>query len=117
MTRGPLEWLADARAFAQHAMQDAGGLSAEVLAGASQPQHAALYDLIVIGEALNNVPEDLQSLASEIPWAAIVALRNRIAHAYWQTDLEIVANIIENRLEPLMQEIDRLVELIKRTEA
>ena len=117
MTRGPLEWFADARAFAQFAMQDAGGLSAEILAGALQPRHAALYDLVVIGEALNNVPEDLQSLAPEIPWAAIIGLRNRIVHAYWQTDLEIIANIIENRLEPLMGEIDRLVDRIKRTGA
>jgi uncharacterized protein with HEPN domain len=58
-----------------------------------------------------------KAFASEIPWAAIVALRNRIAHAYWQIDLEIVANIIENRLEPLVHEIDRLAELVKRTEA
>jgi uncharacterized protein with HEPN domain len=116
MTRGPLEWLADARAFAQYAMQDAGGLSAEILAGALQPQHAALYDLVVVGEALNNVPEAVQSLAPEIPWAAVVGLRNRIVHAYWQIDLEIIANIIEHRLEPFMDEIDRLVDLIKRTD-
>jgi uncharacterized protein with HEPN domain len=117
MTRGPLEWLADARTFAQYAMHDAGGLSAEILAGALQPQHAALYDLVVIGEALNSVSEALQSLAPEIPWEAIVGLRNRIVHAYWQTDFEIIANIIEHRLEPLVNEIDRLVDLIKRTDA
>ena len=53
MIRSDLDRLRDARAFARHAQDNAGGLDPEILAEATQPQHAALYDLAVIGETLN----------------------------------------------------------------
>jgi uncharacterized protein YutE (UPF0331/DUF86 family) len=43
-------------------------------------------------------------------------LRNIIVHSYWQIDLEIVADIIKNRLEPLMHELDRLIAFVERSE-
>jgi uncharacterized protein with HEPN domain len=114
--RSTLARLADARALALYAIENASGLDAETLADAKQPLHAALYDLLVIGEALSKVPEEWRSLAPEIPWAAIAGLRNRIAHAYWQLDLAIVAGVIENRLLPLVAAIDGLVATVRRAE-
>ena len=112
--RAPLERLADARAYAAYALDNADGLRADTLAEARQPLHAALYDLLIIGEALGKVPEEWRSFAPEIPWAAIAGLRNRIAHAYWQIDLAMVAGVIEHHLKPLIDAIDRLTEAVKR---
>lgn len=42
MNCSDLERLRDARGFARDAQDNAGGLTAEVLADAKQPQHAAL---------------------------------------------------------------------------
>ncbi len=39
-------------------------------------------------------------------------LRNLIVHAYWQIDLEIIANVIENRLDLLIAELDTLIEFV-----
>jgi uncharacterized protein YutE (UPF0331/DUF86 family) len=41
-------------------------------------------------------------------------LRNIIVRGYWQIDLEIIADIIENRLNPLMAQLDSLIELVGR---
>jgi uncharacterized protein with HEPN domain len=71
MSRSDLERLRDARDFAQHAQYSAGGLSADVLAGAWQPQHAALFALIIIGEALGRVSGEVKSAALAIPWRQI----------------------------------------------
>jgi uncharacterized protein with HEPN domain len=116
MNRSNLERLRDAREYAEHALYDAGGLSAEILAGANQPLHAALYDLAVVGETLNKVSSEVKGAAPDLPWKAIADLRNLIIHAYWQIDLEIIAYIIEFELEPLIAELDKLLAFVERTD-
>lgn len=116
MNRSDVDRLRDARDFARYAQDSAGGLSAEVLADAIQPQHAALYDVAIIGETLNKVSAEIKSAAPDIEWRPIADLRNIIIHAYWQIDLSIIANIIENRLDPLITELDRLIAFVERSD-
>jgi uncharacterized protein with HEPN domain len=116
MNRSDLDRLRDARAFARHAQNNAGGLSAEALVKATQPQHAALYDLAVIGEALNRVSVEVKSAAPDIAWREFYDLRNFIVHAYWQIDLEIVAEVLSNRLDALIAELHQLIPLVERLE-
>ncbi|HMK79507.1 MAG TPA: HepT-like ribonuclease domain-containing protein [Xanthobacteraceae bacterium] len=116
MNRSDVERLRDARDFARFAQDNAGGLSSEALAAARQPQHAALFDLVVIGETLNRVSAELQTVAPNIPWRLIYDLRNIIVHSYWQIDLEIIANVIKNRLDPLVEELEKLIAFVERTE-
>jgi uncharacterized protein with HEPN domain len=114
MIRTDLDRLRDARDFAQHALDDAGGLSADALAVARQPQHAALYDLVVIGETMGKVSAEVKTAAPHIDWKTIRDLRNILVHAYWQVDLEIVAGIIENRMDLLIADLERLIALLER---
>ena len=116
MIRSDLERLRDARDFAWHAQGNAGGLSPDVLADAPQPLHAALFDFIVIGEALNRVSAEIRSVAPDIPWQSIIDLRHFIVHAYWQVDLEIIAGIIENRLDPLIEQLKGLIAFVERAD-
>lgn len=89
------------------------GLSPEILADASVPLHATLYALAVVGEALSFVPEDIRTLAPEIHWRGIVGLRNQIVHAYFRLDLEIVADVVKHRLDPLIASLDRLIKVLQ----
>jgi uncharacterized protein with HEPN domain len=117
MNRSDLDRLRDARDFARDAQGHAVGLSADVLAEAWQPQHAALYALVVVGEALAKIPTDIRSAAPAIQWNAITALRNHLVHAYWQIDLEIIADVIENRIDPLVAELAKLIVFVERMDA
>jgi uncharacterized protein with HEPN domain len=112
MSRSDLDRLRDACEFARHARDNAGGLAGEELAMARQPQHAALFDLIVIGEALNMVSPEVQSAAPHIPWRKIANLRPIIVHSYWQIDFEIIADVIEKHLEPLVTDLKALMLLV-----
>jgi uncharacterized protein with HEPN domain len=114
--RSDLARLQDARRFAQDAVGHAIGLSPETLAEALQPQHAALYALTVVGEALAQIPVDLRNEASGIAWKSIIGLRNHLIHAYWQIDLEIIADVIKNRIDPLVAELDKLITFVERIE-
>lgn len=43
--------------------------------------------LEIIGEAANRVPRDVQAQLPQIPWAAIIAMRNILIHGYDTIDL------------------------------
>ena len=111
-----MEPLQDARPHVLHACNNAGVLSAELLADADQPLHAALYDLVVIGEAVSRLPEEIRVLAPEIPWGAVVGMRNHIVHAYWQIDAT-VADTIDRDLAHILEALDRLIPRVAGTPA
>jgi len=116
MNRSDLERLRDAREFARYAQDDAAGLGAHSLAQVRQTLHAVLYDLAVIGETLNKVSVGVKSSAPGIAWREFYDLRNFIVHAYWQIDLGIVADVINNQLGPLVAELEKLIAFVEIAE-
>lgn len=111
--RSALEWLRDARSFANEAREIVFGLRPEPLDASRRDQLAVRYCLAVVGEALNRVPKDIQALASEIPWVAIYNLRNRLVHGFWLIDTGIILRIAQNDTTTLIVSIDRLIEKIE----
>jgi uncharacterized protein with HEPN domain len=116
MNRSDLDRLRDARAYAGYAKENAGGLSAGALAASLQPQHAALFDLVIVGETLNRVSAEVKSAADDIEWRLIADLRNLIVHAYWQIDFRIIADVVKDRTDPLIVKLDTLIAVVERIE-
>lgn len=70
----------------------------------------ALVRLIeIIGEAANNVSQSKQAKYSKIPWRQIIGMRNRIIHAYFDVDLEIVWQVITEDLPPLLVKVEQAI--------
>ena len=114
MKRSDIDRSRDAQAFADLAVLNAGALDAAALAEAEQPQHAVLYDLVIVGEAVSKVSPEIRAAAPAIDWRDISDFRNYIVHSYWQIDFEIVAGVIRNELSVLIEELDRLIPLVER---
>jgi uncharacterized protein with HEPN domain len=51
--------------------------------------------LEVLGEAAARVPEGFRSQHSELPWAEVVGLRNRLIHGYYEVDYDVVWQILQ----------------------
>ncbi len=79
----------------------------------SQKVDAVLYNLEVIGEAAKNVPLDLRNAYSNIEWRKIAGLRDIIVHEYFGVSLEIVWDVIQNKLPDLSRQI---IEILKKAE-
>ena len=45
-------------------------------------QDAILYNLIIIGEAANQVTDDFQDQYHLVPWSSMIGTRNIIVHGY-----------------------------------
>ena len=75
MSRSDLERLRDARDFAQYALATHTACRRTFWPNARQPQHAALFDLVIMGETLNKVSAEVQKAAPDLPWRQIVDMR------------------------------------------
>jgi uncharacterized protein with HEPN domain len=71
---------------------------------------AVLHNLEVIGEAAKQLPEALRDRAPAIEWRKIAGMRDLIAHAYFDVDLEIVWDVVTTKLEPLRVAANQLRE-------
>ena len=70
----------------------------------------ALVRLIeIIGEAANNISESCQTKYAKIPWRQIIGMRNRIIHAYFDIDLDIVWQVITHDLDYLLIEVKKAI--------
>ena len=111
--RSPLDWLNDARQYALEAREIVRDVDPDAFNKSRRDQLAVLFCLATVGEALNQIPKDIQALAPEIPWAAINGLRNRLVHGFFLIDNQIILDIAQNDTEILAASIDRLIEKIK----
>ncbi|PSB08788.1 hypothetical protein C7B62_15625 [Pleurocapsa sp. CCALA 161] len=67
----------------------------------------ALVRLIeIIGEAANHISESKQNQYSKIPWRRMVGMRNRLSHAYFEVDLEIVWQVVSKDLPDIFPMIE-----------
>ena len=71
-------------------------------------QDAVLYRLLVIGEAVKALPDEVRDAAPEVPWRNIARLRDLLAHQYHQVDLAIIHATCD---KPLAQLSDSLAAL------
>ena len=69
---------------------------------------AVVRNLEILGEAANRLPGDFKQRYADIPWPKIVGLRHRIVHDYFDIDLEIVWQIIQQELTPFKAQLDQL---------
>jgi uncharacterized protein with HEPN domain len=71
-------------------------------------QDAVIRNFEVIGEAANRL-SDAARQGDGVPWARIIAFRNRLIHGYWSIDLVLVWDVIVNDLPKLKAEVSRLL--------
>jgi uncharacterized protein with HEPN domain len=70
---------------------------------------AVEMNFIIIGEAANQIPEEVEEKYITIPWILMRAMRNRIVHVYFKVDEKLMWDTIQNDLPPLIPELEKLL--------
>lgn len=73
-------------------------------------QDGVVRQLEIIGEASRNLSAEFCDKHSEVPWAQIIGLRNRIIHAYFDINLRVVWEIVQNDLPVVKQQVEKILE-------
>lgn len=63
----------------------------------------------IVGEAASQITRGFQETHSEIPWPQIIAMRNRLIHAYFDVDLDRVWDTVNGNLPSLVAELEKIV--------
>jgi uncharacterized protein with HEPN domain len=70
---------------------------------------AVEMNFIIIGEAANQIPAEVEDEYTTIPWSLMRAMRNRIVHVYFNVDENLMWDTIQNDLPPLISELEKLL--------
>ena len=76
---------------------------------------AVIRHLEIIGEASKHVPDFIREKYSDIPWADMARMRDKIIHFYFGVDYDIVWKVVKNRLPEIQQQLRRVVSELKAT--
>lgn len=113
MTRDPLLYLDDMLNYARQAQQFVAGVTPEAFMDDTRTQYAVKYALHVVGEAAARVPPPIRRRFPQIAWQQIIGMRNRLAHDYLGTRLDIVfatardfAPVLITQLEPIIAQLE-----------
>jgi uncharacterized protein with HEPN domain len=71
---------------------------------------SALVKLIeMIGEAPRAISETTKTAHPDIPWVPISNMRNHLIHRYFRIDLQLVWDVVQNHIAPLIAQLEPLV--------
>ena len=63
----------------------------------------------IIGEAARQVSDDTKTLAPELDWSDIIGMRNRLVHAYWKVNYDVLWEVVTEQLPPLIEDLEKLI--------
>jgi uncharacterized protein with HEPN domain len=87
---------------AEEALSFARGRSRQDLDSDRQFTLSVVKCLEIVGEAANNVSPETAQVLAQIPWKAIISMRNRLIHGYFTINLDIVWQTISEDLPVLV---------------
>ncbi len=72
--------------------------------------HSLVRLFEIIGEAASQVSEELREDIQEIPWSVIIGMRNRLIHAYFSINLDVVWSTSKDDVPSLVTELEKLLD-------
>jgi uncharacterized protein with HEPN domain len=84
------------------------GMVKEDFLADKRTQQAVIMNLIIIGEAATKLLQDHDNITEQyptIPWRNMKGMRNRIAHGYFEINLEVVWETTQTALPKLLKDL------------
>ena len=84
------------------------GLAKEDFLEDKRTQQAVIMNLIIIGEAVTKVMDGYEEFVrahGQVPWRNMRGMRNRIAHGYFDINLDVVWDTVQGALPELLRQL------------
>ena len=65
--------------------------------------------LEIIGEAARGISPELRSAYATIPWRKMSGMRDRLIHAYFDVNLDVVWETVRCDLPPLVEVLEKII--------
>jgi len=74
-------------------------------------EDAVVRNLEVIGEAAENISEELKRKYSQIPWKDLAGVRDRLIHHYFGVNFDIVWDIAKKELPAITLQVEEILKI------
>lgn len=84
------------------------GMDQEAFFADKKTQQAVILNILVLGEAATQVGNEYPDWADqhpEVPWRAMRGMRNRLAHGYFEINLDVVWETVQTSLADLEEKL------------
>ena len=84
------------------------GMTKEDFMDDKRTQQAVVLNLIVVGEVATKILREHDDFAGQhagVPWASMKGMRNRIAHGYYDINLDTVWETVQSALPRLKEQL------------
>lgn len=102
--------------YCRDALSFVEGITFETFQEDRQKRLATERAIEIIGEAAKGVPESIRALAPEIEWRRITGMRDKLSHHYFGIQLDVVWNVVVDRLPELAGSLESLLDRIVKEE-
>ncbi len=99
------DYLGHIRQAATEACDFIDGMAEEDWLADRRTQQAVIMSLVIVGEAATKIMDAYPDFAAshpEVPWRSMRGMRNRIAHGYFDINLELVWQTVKVALPDLL---------------
>lgn len=105
MSFEPRDYLRHILVEADYLMARSAGLSYRDFAADETLRRAFVRSLEIVGEATKKIPEDFRARHPQVEWSAMARMRDRLIHAYFGVDFELVWDVVRHRVPELRAQI------------
>lgn len=109
MPRSDAAYLLDMLVAARDVRKFATGLTFAEFKQSRLHQNAILKSIEIIGEGCSKISEETKLAYPDIEWKKIAAIRNVVAHKYFEVDLKIIWNVVQNDILYLINHLEFIV--------
>ena len=107
------DYLDHIRQAATNACSFVEGQAKEDFLADRRTQQAVILSLLIIGEAATKLLQnygDFLTRHPEVPWSSMKGMRNRLAHGYFDINLEVVWETVSNALPSLLERMPSVLD-------
>ena len=97
----------------ENSVQFMEGMTFEQFLKDIKTQSAVRHQILILGEAVKRLPQDIKDKYPEIPWKNIAGTRDVLIHCYEEADFEIIWNIVKDQLPKLSPEFHSILSGLK----
>ncbi|MDD2743942.1 MAG: DUF86 domain-containing protein [Rhodocyclaceae bacterium] len=88
------------------------GMTREDFSADKKTQQAVILNILVLGEAATQISNEYPEWAAQfqnVPWRAMRGMRNRLAHGYFEINLDVVWETVQTSLADLEEKLTSIL--------